>query len=119
MTEEEINNHMNEHADMFADDTRQECFRCKNVFDNDELVRNGGYFCDICFKEMNSDPEEDAVQELTHREIKEIAQMAFEQGILRGITEGQNTVLDMINNDPEIDSDTAKYITHLVIGGDN
>lgn len=83
MNEEEIQQHLESHADMFAE------------------------------------PSDNDTQTLTYLEIKEMLQAVFEQGILKGITEGQNTVLDMINNDPEIDSDTAKYITSLVVGGDN
>ena len=117
MTEEEINNHLEGHADMF----KQECVStdCKN----DANAEGDIYHCQPCADRnerlSKDEPLDTDTQTLTYGEIKEMLQSVFEQGILRGITEGQNTVLDMINNDPEIDSDTAKYITHLVLGGDN
>jgi len=67
---------------------------------------------------LDETPDEE-VQTLTHGEIKEMLQIVFEQGILRGIATGQDTVLDMITNDPEIDSDTAQYIASIVRGEGN
>lgn len=64
-----------------------------------------------------TEPKDDDIQTLTHLELKELMQSIFEQGILRGIPTGQDTALELINNDPEIDSETKEYITNLVRGG--
>jgi hypothetical protein len=63
------------------------------------------------------EPKDDDIQTFTYRELKDLLQSIFEQGILRGIPTGQDTALDLINNDPEIDTETKTYITNLVKGG--
>jgi hypothetical protein len=62
---------------------------------------------------------DDTIQEIKYGELKELLQTVFEQGILRGIPTGQDTALELINNDPEIDTETKEYITNLVKGGNN
>jgi hypothetical protein len=70
--------------------------------------------------DMFADPiTDDTIQEITYGELKELLQTVFEQGILRGIPTGQDTALELINNDPEIDTETKEYITNLVKGGNN
>lgn len=64
-----------------------------------------------------TEPKDDDIQTLTHLELKELMQSIFEQGVLRGIPTGQDTAIDLINNDPEIDSETKEYITNLIKGG--
>jgi len=64
-----------------------------------------------------TEPKDDDIQTLTHLELKELMQSIFEQGVLRGIPTGQDTAIDLINNDPEIDSETKEYITNLIRGG--
>jgi len=92
-SEETVSAHLEQHADMFADPSKE---------------------VPLVDVEPISD---DTVQELTHRELRELMQTIFEQGILKGIPTGQDTALDLINNDPEIDSETKEYITNLVRGG--
>ena len=70
-------------------------------------------------QELPPEPADDDIQTLTYAELRGMLQQVFEQGILRGIPTGQDTALDLINNDPEIDSDTKEYITNLVKGGSN
>jgi len=60
---------------------------------------------------------DDTVQEITYGELKELLQTVFEQGILRGIPTGQDTAVELINNDPEIPEETKEYITNLIRGG--
>jgi hypothetical protein len=67
----------------------------------------------------NGEPADEETQTLTYGEIKEMLQIVFEQGILRGIPTGQDTALELINNDPEIDSETKEYLTNLIKGGTN
>ena len=62
---------------------------------------------------------DDTIQEITFGELKELLQTVFEQGILKGIPTGQDTAIELINNDPEIDTETKEYITNLVKGGNN
>jgi hypothetical protein len=59
------------------------------------------------------------VQEITFGELKELLQTVFEQGILKGIPTGQDTAIELINNDPEIPEETKEYITNLIRGGTN
>jgi len=89
MNEEEIQQHLEEHADMFADPS-----------DVDPIT-------------------DDTVQEITFGELKELLQTVFEQGILKGIPTGQDTAIELINNDPEIPEETKEYITNLIRGGTN
>jgi hypothetical protein len=69
--------------------------------------------------QLPEEPKDDDIQQLTYLELKEMLQAVFEQGILRGIPTGQDTALELINNDPEIDTETKEYITNLVKGGNN
>jgi hypothetical protein len=93
MNEEEIQQHLEEHADMFADPNKE-----VPLVDVDPIT-------------------DDTVQEITYGELKELLQTVFEQGILRGIPTGQDTAIELINNDPEIPEETKEYITNLIRGG--
>jgi len=68
---------------------------------------------------LEAEPGDDEEQVLTYGEIKQMLQAVFEQGILRGIPMGQDTAVSLIQNDPEIPSDTKEYLTNLIQGGNN
>ena len=68
---------------------------------------------------LEAEPSDDEEQVLTYGQLKEMLQAVFEQGILRGLPMGQDSALELINNDPEIDTETKEYITNLVKGGTN
>lgn len=105
MNEEEIQKHLEEHADMFAPEDRT-----LDPLDGEAAVETAQEFL-----EFDSLPD-DATQTVTVAELRELLDYAFSQGRMRGYAECLQGIVTKVNEDPEITDDIKEYFNTLLGG---
>jgi hypothetical protein len=64
-------------------------------------------------------PDDTATQEVSYGELRDMLQMAFDQGRLRGYFDGQQELLKNINLDGAVDQATKDYLKSLYEEGES